>query len=205
MEHVLTLNANYVAIAIVTFKRAIRMLCAGRAEVVEAANNYYENYSFSSWAELSAFKVQNNIANDYDRVLYTENNVIIVPTIIRTLYYDKVNFGKVKMTRKNIYARDKYTCGYCGKKFSTEHLNIDHVIPKSRGGRNEWTNVICSCIKCNSRKNNLTPKEAGMKLLRAPFEPRESFTLNCDISYKRYFKTWGEFIDNLYFNRELEE
>lgn len=204
MEHVLLLNNNYIAISIISFKRAIQLLFKGRAEVVEVENNYYENYSFSSWAELSAFKVQNNIHNDYDRVLYTENNTIIVPSIIRTLYYDKVNYQKVKMTRRNIYARDRYTCAYCGKKFNTEHLNIDHVIPRSRGGRNEWDNVVCSCIKCNSKKNDMTPQEAGMKLLRMPFEPRESFTLNVDVSYKKYFRTWSEFVDNLYWNKELE-
>jgi 5-methylcytosine-specific restriction endonuclease McrA len=179
------------------------MVFTGRAEVVEVDGGYYESHSFKSWAELSAFKSASGITSDDDRLLYTGTQTIIIPTVIRTLYYDGVAHEKVKLSRRNIYLRDNYTCSYCGKKFSTESLNIDHIIPKSRGGITEWGNLTCSCRKCNTKKNDRTPEEAGMRLLRKPYIPRYNLLLNYESSYKRYFKTWGEFVTDVYFSSEL--
>jgi 5-methylcytosine-specific restriction endonuclease McrA len=77
----------------------------------------------------------------------------------------------VKLNRKNIYARDLNTCQYCGKKLPADKLNLDHVVPRSMGGKNSWTNLVCTCHECNTMKGNRRPHEAGMKLLRKPEKP----------------------------------
>lgn len=79
---------------------------------------------------------------------------------------------EVKFTRHNVFERDGYFCQYCGEKYDTAYLNLDHVIPKERGGKTTWENVVCSCIRCNSKKGNRTPQEAGMKLLKKPKKPK---------------------------------
>lgn len=89
------------------------------------------------------------------------------PSIIRMLYYIKRPFKEVPLTRKNILIRDKHVCQYCGRTGET----VDHVVPRSRGGANTWTNCVCACGECNRRKNNRTPSEAKMQLARAPRKP----------------------------------
>ncbi len=89
------------------------------------------------------------------------------PSIIRMLYYIVKPFKDVPFTRKNILLRDNHICQYCGKFGNT----VDHIIPKSRGGKELWTNCVCACARCNTRKNNRTPAEAGMKLMKSPVRP----------------------------------
>jgi len=91
-----------------------------------------------------------------------------VPSIIRMLYQIVRPFGGIPLTRKNIILRDRHQCQYCGKPGDT----VDHVLPRSRGGRDSWENCVCACNQCNTRKNNRTPEEAKMKLLRPPKKPR---------------------------------
>ena len=78
---------------------------------------------------------------------------------------------EVKFTRHNIFERDKNTCQYCGRVFDRKDLNLDHVIPRDRGGPTTWENIVCSCIECNTQKANRTPQEAGMHLIRKPKRP----------------------------------
>jgi hypothetical protein len=90
------------------------------------------------------------------------------PLIIRLFNYVKFRFHKLKINRHRIFRRDEYQCVYCGNK---RNLTVDHVIPKSRGGQNTWLNLVTCCSHCNRTKDNKTPEEAGMKLLRKPYEP----------------------------------
>ena len=97
---------------------------------------------------------------------------IRVPRVIVLLAYDHLPKARVRFSRFNIYARDDNTCQYCGRRFRRAELNLDHVVPRSRGGSTTWENVVCSCIPCNLRKGGRTPEEARMRLLRAPTRPR---------------------------------
>lgn len=90
-----------------------------------------------------------------------------LPSVIRMLYYIKRPFKEVPLTRKNVLARDHNKCQYCGRNGDT----VDHIVPRSRGGPNSWTNCVCACGECNRRKNNRTPREAGMALLSKPRRP----------------------------------
>lgn len=92
----------------------------------------------------------------------------IRPLIIRLLNYVRYRPSTIGVTRKRLFKRDDYSCLYCGSK---RKLTVDHILPKSRGGDNSWTNLATCCIKCNSIKNDRTPEEAGMKLRHKPYVP----------------------------------
>ena len=91
------------------------------------------------------------------------------PLIIRLLSYIRFNPRNIKVNRTRIYKRDNHECVYCGSK---KQLTIDHVLPKSRGGKNEWTNLVTCCFKCNVKKANRTPEEANMKMTQVPYVPQ---------------------------------
>lgn len=103
-----------------------------------------------------------------DDLIKSEKISIKKPLIIRLLNYISAKMNKFKVSRGRIYKRDNNQCAYCG---SAKNLTIDHVLPKSRGGKNEWTNLVTCCHKCNFKKADKTPEEAGMKLRFKPFTP----------------------------------
>lgn len=108
------------------------------------------------------------------------------PVIIRLLNFIRYRPKNIKVNRRRIFKRDKSTCQYCGSK---KHLTIDHVIPRSRGGGNTWTNLVACCSGCNVYKGNRTPKEAGMKLLNKPYEP----SIFSSVFYEEAEDIWREF------------
>ena len=97
---------------------------------------------------------------------------IRVPRVIVLLFFDRLPKKEVKFTRHNVFERDKNTCQYCGNVFERQELNLDHVLPRDRGGLTTWENVVCSCIACNTRKGNRLPHEAHMALIRKPKRPK---------------------------------
>src|ERR1017187_5703808 len=99
----------------------------------------------------------------------------MAPSVVRLRRYREVPHRTQVLSRKNIYIRDQYQCQYCGQVFSARDLTLDHVIPKSRGGSSKWENLVASCGFCNRKKNDKTPAEAGLKLLRVP-RPLTIFT-----------------------------
>lgn len=142
MSEVFVLNFSYEPLSIVSLQRAVRLLFAGKAEIVTRR----------------------------DRTIASPTYEMPLPSIIRMLYYIKRPRARVGLTKKNVLLRDNHTCQYCGVR--SGEMNVDHVIPKSRGGKSDWLNLVCSCVRCNTRKNNRTPYEAGMQLRRKPYEPR---------------------------------
>ncbi len=117
--------------------------------------------------------------------------------------YDRMPRQTVKFNRRNLFARDGNRCQYCGKKHSTSELSLDHIIPRSRGGRATWNNIVCACLRCNVRKGGRTPREAGMNLIREPVEPRTSPVVSLKLSHRKY-RSWKAFLDNAYWSVELE-
>jgi len=111
-------------------------------------------------------------------------NAYIRPVIIRLLKYIKFQVRKLRVNRMRVYKRDNHECVYCGSK---KELTLDHVIPKSRGGTNEWTNLVTSCFKCNLRKGNMTPDEAKMVMKQKPFVPS---LMNDNVSLQ---KVWDDY------------
>lgn len=118
--------------------------------------------------------------------ILTGMSEVIRPLIIRLLNFVRFRLRPVKIKRERIYKRDGWKCVYCESK---RNLTIDHVLPKSRGGKNTWSNLVTCCNSCNAKKNNKTPEEANMKLLVVPTEP----TIFSDIINPSTERIWSEF------------
>ena len=204
--NVLVLNKYYQAIRVINVKRAFSLLCRELAEVIhietdDAGKAQWQNLDFAEWQELSAFKKEFQ-PSGFDWI-HTVRFQIAVPRIIRLLGYDKLPRQDVKFNRRNIYARDSNKCQYCGKKFSTTELSLDHVVPKSQGGRATWDNIVCCCVKCNVRKGGRTPDQAHMHLITKPVKPKRSPVINIRLADQRY-ASWKQFLDNAYWTVELK-
>ena len=157
---VLVLNRVYQPVHVTSVKRAYSLLYQG---IARAIDDQYKLYEFSDWAELSAA--------EHDSV-GTIDRRIRIPRVLVLSAYEHLPKGRVRFSRLNIYSRDGDTCQYCGHKLARNELNLDHVIPRSQGGKTSWENVVCSCVPCNLRKGGRTPEEAHMTLLKRPLRPR---------------------------------
>ncbi len=109
---------------------------------------------------------------NYKKEINSVKESFKLPAVIALNRYVKFRFSYVACNRKNILWRDNYQCQYCANHFEPIKLTVDHVLPRSRGGKNEWENLVAACKKCNQRKGNKTPKECGMKPIREPFKPK---------------------------------
>lgn len=197
---VLLLNRLYMAVRVINARRAFTLLYRELAEVVSLEKGQYLTYDFEDWVEVSQAK-QKFEPEQHDWIR-TVRFQIAVPRVIRLLGYDKLPQASVKLNRRNLYARDGNRCQYCGKKYSTSELSLDHVVPRSQGGGNSWDNIVCACVKCNTRKGGRTPEQAGMKLIAQPRRPRRSPVLTLKLSDSRY-ASWKQFLDFAYWNVEL--
>lgn len=204
---VLLLNAHYMALRVISARRAFSLLFKRNAdqqpvaEVVNVEDGRYVSYDFEDWAELSAFKREFEPAeHDWIRAVRFE---LLVPRIVRVLTFSRLPRREVKFNRRNIFARDGNTCQYCGKRFSSSELSLDHVIPRTRGGNTSWDNIVCSCVRCNVRKGGRTPDEAHVSLIRPPIKPRRNPVVTVKLSDKRY-SSWKQFLDRAYWDVELK-
>jgi len=174
MEQVLLLNITYEPLKIINWKKAITLLMLGKVEVLE----------------------------EYGRDIHSVSFTIKLPAVVRLLMLVKRPINQVRFSRQNIYARDKYKCQYCGQKLPVEDLSYDHVVPKSRGGKTLWNNIVTSCIVCNRKKGGRTPREANMRLIRKPSKPKWLPALRITIGFKEVPTSWQDY---LYWNVELIE
>ncbi len=198
---VLVLNKHYMAIRVVGAKRAFSLLCRELAEVVSYEQGTYANYDFKSWCEVSQCRREFE-PNGHDWVA-TVNFDIAVPRIIRLLFYDRLPRSEVKFNRRNIFARDRNSCQYCGKRFPTSELSLDHVVPRSAGGGATWENIVCACMRCNVKKGGRTPRQAHMALIQKPVKPRRNPLIHVHLGYDRY-RSWKQFLDHAYWSVELK-
>ena len=190
---VLALNRLYMAIHVVSVRRAFCLLCKGLAEVVHVEDGSYFSYDFDGWRELSAAKLSLEEDTSGDDWISAVNFRIQVPRVVRLLSYDRMPRSAVKFSRRNVFLRDENRCQYCARRFSAHHLSLDHVIPRSRGGSTSWENVVCACVKCNVHKGGRTPKEAGMKLQRVPVRPSQNPLLSYQLRSQKY-ACWKSFL-----------
>ncbi len=197
---VLVLNRNYLASRVVSAKRAFVLLARQAAEVIHADDGSYANYDLGSWAQLS--ELQREYEPDAYDWVRTVRFDIAVPRIIRLTGYDKLPKQTVKLNRRNIFARDRHTCQYCGHRFPTTELSIDHVVPRTQSGPDTWTNLVCSCVRCNSRKGGRTPSQANMQLIRKPIQPKRNPLISVRLTNEKY-ASWKAFLDEAYWSVEL--
>jgi 5-methylcytosine-specific restriction endonuclease McrA len=140
-ESVLVLNQDYQAIGVCSVERAFVLVLLQKAEL---------------------------LSDNPKRQLKSVQQDFRFPSIIRLYRYVHIPYKRVNLSRHNIFKRDRNRCVYCGTKDS---LTIDHVVPRSQGGRDSWHNLVTACQKCNAKKGNMTPEEAGMELRHKPFRP----------------------------------
>ncbi len=198
---VLVLNKLWMAIRVVDAKRAFSMLFCDQAEVIRVDDGSYSTHDFDSWTDLSMAREQIE-KREYEWVS-TVRLHIAVPKVIRLLGYDRLPKQQVKLNRRNIFARDNNTCQYCGGHFATTELSLDHVLPRSQGGKSTWANLVCSCVRCNTRKGGRTPNEANIKLIRPPVRPKRNPVISLRLGSAKY-ASWRAFLDNAYWSVELK-
>jgi 5-methylcytosine-specific restriction endonuclease McrA len=199
---VLVLNKLFMAIHIISVRRAFVLLCKDLAEVVSMEDGQYTTYDFQTWREVSEYRAKyfRQVDDDWVRTI---NSEIQVPRVIRLLHYERLPKQTVKFNRRNIFARDNNQCQYCGKRYATTELSLDHITPRSQGGQSTWENIVCSCLSCNVKKGGRTPKQAHMTLIRKPEKPKRSPLLNLKLTHSKY-QSWRTFLDNAYWNVELK-
>lgn len=198
MSDVLVLNRSFYAVQVTSWQRALTLVYLDHASVVDQE---YRTYSFADWRELSALAQEHPAG-----YVTTPQFTIAVPEVIALKLYDRLPATDVKFTRRNIYEHYRYRCCYCGKQCSTAELNLDHVIPRSRGGKTSWDNIVTSCIPCNLKKADKLPGEAGMRMLATPTKPNWRGNLALLARSPLKMRTsWQRFIDHAYWNSELEK
>jgi 5-methylcytosine-specific restriction endonuclease McrA len=190
---VLVLNSLYQAVQVTGVRRAFRLFYSGRARALASD---FVSYDFDNWCDLPP--------RAGDEVIHTPTRAIRIPKVIQLVRYDRLPTREVRFTRRNIFYRDKNRCQYCGKVYQQRELNLDHIVPISRGGNSRWENVVCACIECNTRKGDRLPSEAGMRLFRKPKKPaglpmiRAKWIGPCP-------EEWRTFLDEAYWNVELAD
>lgn len=188
---VLVLNRFYMAVRVVDVRKAMTLLYRGCAEVITIEEDSYANYDFDNWCEVSQLHAMEKQAGE--EFLRTPHQEVQVPRIVRLVLYDKVPKSTVRFNRKNLFARDGYRCQYCSQSRPMSQLSLDHVVPRSQGGKTTWENVVCSCTHCNSKKGGRTPAEANMRLLTHPIRPHANPGLVATMADPRY-ASWRTFL-----------
>lgn len=196
-DQVLVLNRLWQAVHVCSVRRALTLLFEGSAQVVfGAGDGDFRTLDFQQWRDLSAADPE------ADSSVGTVSFRIRVPRVILLMGFDRFPKKEVKFTRHNLFERDRNTCQYCGKVFDRRDLNLDHVIPRDRGGPTTWENIVCSCIPCNTRKANRTPAEAHMHLVRKPKRPKWRPFVQVSFGASIH-DSWRHFLDVAYWNVEL--
>jgi 5-methylcytosine-specific restriction endonuclease McrA len=188
--HVLVLNRVFQAIQITSVKRAFVLLYKDHVRAVDAE---YRTYDFENWSDIPIQQT--------DHFVTTPSRRILIPHVVQLLSFDKMPRQEVKFSRGNIYLRDHNRCQYCGRRFPSSELSLDHVVSVSRGGRSHWENVVCACLPCNVKKGNKLLSECRMQLTRLPHRPKWHPLHR--LQGRQYPDIWKNFLDQAYWNVEL--
>lgn len=176
----LVLNRNWSPITIISLQRAITMLVGSdKARIIDPSN-----YQTFSWDEWSRMRPQSH----EDRIIGA-NIDFRVPEVILLSKYDRLPPVNAIFNRKNLFKRDNHVCQYCNSRLHDHELTVDHVVPKSQGGKTTWENTVCCCSDCNNKKGGLTPSQANMKLIRLPKQPNIR-----TLKYDKPIESWCVFL-----------
>jgi 5-methylcytosine-specific restriction endonuclease McrA len=180
---VLVLNRFFQPVQITTAKRAMVLLYGDAAEAIDEEG---DAYGFDGWRHLPV--------RQGDDAIPIVSGALRVPRVVHLHRYDRTPRTTVRLTRRNLMFRDAHQCQYCGKRPALRELNIDHVIPRSRGGDDTWENLVTACRTCNLKKGWKTPEEANMRLARAPFRPKWTMSAQLLLGAGWRFKEWEAFL-----------
>lgn len=169
----LVLNSSYQPVKLVSWQRAILLWFQGKVEVLE----YHPSDQVTVRSAREEFQV---------------------PSVLRLKrFINHRRFTRVKFCRENVYRRDDYRCQYCGVEFSVKELTLDHVVPASKKGRKDWTNMVTACRKCNHRKANRTPLAAGMPLLSEPRVPNWLPPIQASLRLDSLPESWKVYLSGM--------
>ncbi len=181
---VLVVNRFFQPVQITTARRAFLLLFGGAALAIDETGDLHD---FSGWRGLP-------VRHEVDDHLPVVGGTLRVPRVLHLRRYERMRRPTIRLTRKNLMLRDAFQCQYCARRPNVRELNIDHVLPRSRGGPDSWENLVTACRVCNLRKGWRTPDEASMRLLRAPQAPRWSTTMQILMGSPQPFKEWDPFL-----------
>lgn len=193
-DSTLVLNKNFLAIRVCSVQKAIMMLYKGYCKVID---DNWKRYSFQEWVFRSLELQKNQEEEDkYIGKVHSPNLFIYSPQVIYLLNTNTENkiLNEARFSRKSIFERDEYTCQYCNKTCSKNDATLDHIIPRSRGGTYQFTNIVTACRKCNSQKGNKSLDQVAMHLIRKPLIPRwRSFIGKSFSKVKKVY--WQQFLE----------
>ncbi len=174
MERTLLLNSTFEPLKVISWRRAISLLWLGKVELIA----------------------------HYDQQVRSVSMRFNMPSVVRLLRFVRRKQPAISFSRKNLFARDDSTCQYCKRQPEPSAITYDHVVPRSQGGKTEWTNIVTCCVDCNRKKGGRTPDQAGMRLIKQPGKPVWLPTLTITIGLKTAPESWRDY---LYWNVELDE
>lgn len=163
-QRVLLLNSTFEPLNIISARRAYKLLFAKKAHAIEQSTTF----------------------------LHTVRSRLKIPSVIQIAYYIRKPYSRPKFSKKAIFIRDNYHCQYCGK--YTNKPTIDHIIPRSKNGRTDWQNVVTACPACNNKKGDRTLKDANMRLLHEPFEPK--YVIYSASQAPKNLESWHKYFDH---------
>jgi len=182
---VLVLNRSFQPVRVTTARQAFEMLFQGRAHALDAV---YEPHDFEAWAAVEPARAEEAIG--------TPRGALRIPRPLLLRTFNRVPRAPVRLSRRNVFLRDGHTCQYCGVRPPVRDLNLDHVVPRSRGGRSTWDNLVTSCRSCNLRKGGQMPDEFGTRPRKVPTRPRWSAAIQLELAPRR-FAEWEPFLEAL--------
>ena len=193
LEPTLVLNKNWMPIRVCTVRRALTLVFKDLARIIGPDD--FDLHDFASWVDLKIPQGEPFVQSVSLRIR--------IPEVIVLRFCDEYLRPRVVFSRRNLFRRDRNTCQYCGKKFPTEDLSIDHVVPRSMGGHSAWTNCVVACLSCNARKGNRMLSSAHMQLVRLPKEPPPQAAFTLQLGKRK--ASWEHFVSEAYWNVELED
>ena len=179
MQQVLVLNRLFAPISLTSVRRGVVLLFTGSAL---ALDEHGDAHDFVAWRTLP-------VRGEED-CLPILGGRLRLPRVLHLTRYERLPASTSRLTRSNLMLRDGYACQYCGAKPGPQALDVDHVLPRCRGGGYTWQNLVTSCRRCNLRKGRRTPEEAAMPLARPPVRPRWSLEMRILLSARRRFAEW---------------
>jgi len=185
-QTVLILNKHWIPINTTSARHSFSLMYSDHARAILVEEDKILPMEWNEWVFLDL--------KENEKSIKTIKGNIKIPSVIVLNYYDKIPTQKIKFTQKNLWERDNFTCQYTGKKLTKLTGNIDHIIPRSRGGKTSWENCVLAHKEINAKKADNTPEKVGLKLLKKPSAPK-NMPVSFYIKNKEQIREWDIFLN----------
>jgi len=192
----LVLNKGWSPINVIPVHRAICLTFSEKAQIIDPLLGF-QQFTWNDWANMVPNKDEKSIKAGKD-IRFR------IPEVILLNKYDKLHNRKVNFCRRELYRRDEFQCQYCGARPGAKELSVDHIHPRSLGGKTTWENCVVSCMKCNAKKANMTLQECKMTLMNVPVRPKHNLYHGQRKNMPKSWKSWESLISEAYWEIELD-